>query len=102
MLSKNVLRRLEVLEKKLAGCTQDLEENKRLDEVMRLLQVYEFLCNQEKMSLTEEEIKNNDEKSSKQIIEWYRTYLALSPDEQKRQLEIQDKETAKVIVNFRE
>ena len=70
MLSKNVLRRLEVLEKKLAGCTQDLEENKRLDEVMRLLQVYEFLCNQEKMSLTEEEIKNNDEKSSKQIIEW--------------------------------
>jgi len=101
MLSKNVLKRLEEVEKKLAVRTLDLEREKRLDDDYALLWDYEYLQKEEKMSLTPEEIKRSHEESTRKLIEWYDSYSALSPEEKKRQDEIQDLETAKELEQFR-
>ena len=50
MLSKNVLKRLEEVEKKLAVRTLDLEREKRLDDDYALLWDNEYQQKEEKMS----------------------------------------------------
>ncbi len=99
-MNTNIFKRLEKVEKKLAFSTQDLKSEKQLDDIDTLLHMNEYLQKQEKMTMTPEEIKKSKEESTRKSIEWYEAYLALSPEEQKRQDGTQDLETAKVIEQY--
>ena len=101
MLSKKVLKRIDVVEKKLDLRQPESEAKKQIDDSGLLLKSYAYLVRQQEMSMTPEEIQRDNEEILKQILEWYDRYCELSPEEQKRQNEIRDSETAKELEKFR-
>jgi hypothetical protein len=81
MLSKNVLKRIEVVEKKLDLRQPESEAKKQIDDSGLLLKSYAYLVRQQEMSMTPEEIQRDNEEILKQILEWYDRYCELSPQE---------------------
>ena len=81
--SKEVLKRLSGVEKKLAANAQDLEQNKKSDDLRVLLEMHSYCLNQQEMTMTREEIRKADEESSKCLLEWYAEWQKLTPEEQK-------------------
>jgi hypothetical protein len=82
--SKEVLKRLTEIEKRLAVSVKDLEQNKKSEDLIVLLEMYEYCRKEQEMTLTREEIRIAKEESSKQIVDWYCEWLKLSPEEQQK------------------
>lgn len=61
----------------------------------------EYQRRKEKMLMSPEEIRKNNDEAAKQQLEDYWRYLELSPEERKRQDEIEDLEIGKGIELFR-
>jgi len=81
MLSKKVLKRIDVVEKKLDLKQKEIEEKKQIDDSGLLLKSYAYLIRQQEMSMTPEEIQRDNEETLKHILEWYDRYCELSPQE---------------------
>ena len=94
-------KRLKSAEKKLAAKQQDPAKQTQIDDSKLILQSYEYLLKQEKMTMTQEEIQKNSTETIQQVLEWYNAYVELSPQEQKHQNEIRALETAKELDQFR-
>ena len=100
-MRRSILKRLAEAEKKLAVRPEDIKEQKRLADNLTLLKSWSYLQKQREMSMTREEKQKDDIKAAEQVVDWYVAYQKLSPEEQKRQNEIQDLQMAEELEQFR-
>ncbi len=107
-MNKAVLKRLAKVEIRYGVTAQSLEQKKRNEDVTVLLEMLEYFrkkMEMEETSSTSEELQSaevQELEDSKSVVDWYCSYLKLSAEEQKKELERMDIELEVTVAKDKE